>query len=177
MRTTGGHISYGKSQRESWITLCNGFPIEKGGLTGSRRQLVAIASMTPLEKQFVGTLTDTEAAIGYFSKMTIIGRRLWVAYLAVKMKHRGDLDELSGLMAHGPPSRSLNKNTITNSLDLRWSVQVQGVVAHALLREVRPFMFNEKAKVEADCILEHGPVVTESLHPFVDCGGIRVKLR
>lgn len=129
--------------------------------------------MTPIQRQFVGTLLDTEAASGYFLKLVAGVRPAWIAYVAAKMKHRGDLARFAELVSHRPPGRSWNRNTITDSLDLRWSVQVQGVVAYTLFREVRPYLFNEKTAIEVDCILRHGPVVPSSLpHPFEQCGGV-----
>jgi len=163
--------------RNYGIVSYDGFPIVRESLTKSKNQLGAIRSLTPTQKQFVATLVDTEAAVGYFLKLTKNGRRpAWIAYLAVKMKHRGDLGHLAELVAHQAPSRSLNWNTITQTLDLRWSVQVQGVVAYTLLRAVRPFLFNEKSIIEVDCILKHGPLVAgDKPHPFVLFGAMRVR--
>ncbi len=163
--------------RNLGIVLYDGFPILKESVTRSNHQLVAINSLTTIQKQFVGTLTDTEAAVGYFLKLARDARRpAWIAYLAVKMKYRGDLARLAELVGHQSPSRSLYKNTITQSLDLRWGVQVQGVVAYTLLREVRPFLLNEKSIIEVDCILRHGPIVSsEKPHPFIQGGAVRVR--
>jgi hypothetical protein len=113
----------------------DGFYVLKESIIMSRNQLNAIAKLTPIQKQFIGTLVDTEVAVGYFHKLKH-ARRIWIAYAAVKMKYRGDLAYLAELVSHGPPSRSLNANGITHSLDLRWSVMVQGVVAYKLLKEV-----------------------------------------
>jgi hypothetical protein len=153
----------------------DGFNVLKESITNSRSQLKAIADLTPIQKQFIGTLVDTEVAVGYFLKLRH-GKRAWTAYLAVKMKYRGDLAYLAELIAHRPPSRSLNSNTITHTLDLRWSVMAQGVVAYTLLRDIRPYLRNEKSIVEVDCILHHGPIVPLDVpHPFVECGARRVR--
>jgi hypothetical protein len=151
--------AYRSYERNLGIVSYDGFPVLKEGLTNSRRQLGAIGSLKDIQKQFIATLADTEAAIGYFLKLAREGKRpAWICYLAAKMKYRGDLARLAELIGHQPPSRSLNKNTITQTLDLRWSVQVQGVVAYTLVREIRPFLLNEKSIIEADCILRHGPL-------------------
>ena len=163
--------------RNLGITWYDGFPILKESLTRSRNQLDAIRVLTPIQKQFVGTLVDTEAAVGYFLKLAKHRKRpAWIAYLAVKMKHRGDVGHLAELVSHRGPSRSLNKNTITQTLDLRWSVQIQGVVAYTLLRDVRSFLFNEKSIIEVDCIMKNGPLVAgDQPHPFVSFGAMRVR--
>jgi hypothetical protein len=177
MQTDESASRYRNYDRKYGIVSYDGFLVIKESITKSRNQLTAIAAMTPIQKQLVAILADTEAAVGYFLKLTKHGKRpAWIAYFAVKMKHRGDLARLAELVSHQPPSRSLNKNTITHSLDLRWSVQTQGVVAYTLLREVRPFLLNEKSIVEVDCILKRGPIVASNLpHPFVDCGAARVR--
>jgi hypothetical protein len=166
--------------RNSGFALYDGFYVFKESLTNSRKQLESIGALNPVQKQFVGTLVDTEAAVGYFLKQT--GREdrrrrgAWIAYLSVKMKYRGDLGHFAELIGHQSPSRSLNKNTITRTLDLRWSVQIQGVVAYTLLRDVRPFLFNEKSIIEVECILKHGPNVPSDLpHPFITYGAVRVR--
>lgn len=154
----------------------DGFPITKQSLTQSKVQLNAISLLTPTQRQFVGTVVDTEAAVGYFLKLAKNESPSWIAYVAAKMKYRGTLARLAELILHQPPSRSLNWNTITQSRDLRWSVQVQGVVAYTLLREVRPHLFNEKSTIETDCVLKHGPIVSSSFpHPFIDCGASRIR--
>ena len=169
----GQHPLY---NRRSGVANYDGFQVLRESLSNSRNQIAAIIAMTPTQRQFVGTLVDTEAASGYFLKRVEGVRPVWIAYVAIKMKYRGDLARLAELVSHGPPSRSLNKNTITKTLDLRWSVQIQGVVAYTLLREVRPYLFNEKTNIETDCILEHGPVVPSTLpHPFEQCGASRVR--
>jgi hypothetical protein len=164
--------------RNYGIVLYDGVPIVRESLTRFRNQLEAIRALTPIQKQFVGTLVDTEAAVGHFLKLAVGGRiPAWIAFLAVKMKHRGDLVHLAELVSHQSPSRSLYKNTITQTLDLRWSVQIQGFVAYTLLREVRPFLFNDKSIIEVDCILKYGPLVAgDQPHPFALYGATRVRL-
>ncbi|HEV2138211.1 MAG TPA: hypothetical protein VGR53_05165 [Nitrososphaerales archaeon] len=152
------------------LVLYDGFQVLKESITRSKNQLEAISALTPIQKQFIATLVDTEVAVGYFLKLRN-ERRAWTAYLAVKMKYRGDLAYLAELIAHHPPSRSLNANTITHALDLRWSVMAQGVVAYTLLRDIRTYLRNEKSIVEVDCILRHGPILPFDVpHPFVECG-------
>ena len=177
MNEISSSVGYRAYDRKYGIVLYDGFPVLKESLTRSARQLTAIRALNPIQKQLIGTIVDTEAAVGYFLKLTRNqGRPAWIAYLAVKMKHKGLLARFAQLIGHQPPSRSLNKNTITHSLDLRWSVQVQGVVAYTLLREVRPYLLNEKSILEVDCILSHGPILSSlSPHPFTDCGGLRIR--
>jgi len=47
-------------------TTFAGFPVRKEDITRSRVQLERIESLSDVERQFVATLTETEAAIGYF---------------------------------------------------------------------------------------------------------------
>jgi hypothetical protein len=92
------------------------------------------------------------------------------------MKYGGDVAYLAKLVEARPPNRSYNANTITHTLDLRWSKQFQGLVAYALVKEVRPYLHNEKSIIEVDCILNHGPRVSPHRpHPFVECGAIRIR--
>ena len=83
--------------RKFGIVLYDGFPVLKESVTNSKSQLAAILALTPIQKQFVGTLVETEAAVGYFSKRRTSGRLVWIAYLAAKMKYRGDLGRLAEL--------------------------------------------------------------------------------
>ena len=149
----------------------HGFKVFKDVLTKCGKQLAAIAQLTPTQKQFIGTLVDTEVAVGYFIRKSNVSGRTWVAYIGVKMKYAGDLAYFAKLISRLPPSRGLYANTIKHSLDLRWSINVQGIVAYAILREVKPYLHNEKSIIEVDCILKHGPIVDgKQLHPFVQCG-------
>ena len=167
---SGPPVRYANFPKRVGLVLYDGFYVLKESITRSRNQLEAIGTLTPIQKQFVGTLVDTEVAVGYFHKSRH-GNRAWIAYLAVKMKYRGDLAYLAELISHGPPSRSLNANSITHSLDLRWSV-----VAYTLLRDIRAYLHNEKSIVEVDCILRHGPIVpSDGRHPFVECGAAPVR--
>ena len=152
------------------------FYVLRENITKCRRQLEAIAALTPIQKQFIGTLVDTEVAVGYFLVANKHSKKRWTAYLAVKMKYRGDVAYLSSLIGDGPPSQSLNANTITHSKDLRWSKQVQGLVAYALLKEVKRYLHNEKSIIEVECIMKYGPRVSpERPHPFVDFGATRLR--
>jgi hypothetical protein len=158
------------------IVLYGGFVVPKDSISRSKHQLSAIRALSPVQKQFIGTMVDTEVAVGYFLRKTNMSGPVWVAYLAVKMKYRGDLAYLSNLVAHLPPSQGLYANTIKKSLDPRWSLSLQGIVAYALLREVRPYLHNEKSIVEVECILANGPVTSgEEPHPFIKCGAKRVR--
>ena len=162
--------------RKRGIIPYDGFPVLKESLTRSRKQISAIVAMTRIQRQFVGTMIDTEVAVGYTLRKTYASGTAWVSYLAVKMKYSGDLVYLAKLTSRLPPSRGWYANTIKQSLDRRWSLNVQGVVAYTLLREVRPYLHNQKAIIEVSCILEHGPIVNGDLrHPFVQCGAKHVK--
>jgi hypothetical protein len=158
------------------LVAYDGFYVLKESLTKCEKQLTAIAALTLIQRQFIGTLVDTEMAAGYFLVSQVGSRRRWVAYIAVKMKHRGDVAYFAELIGSQRPSRSYNANTITRTLDLRWSKQVQGLVAYALLKAVKPFLHNEKSIIEVDCILKHGPRVSaDRPHPFVECGATHVR--
>ena len=168
-----------------WIPLCHrkrgkvlfdGFFVTKESLTRSKSQLDAIMSLVPVEKQFIGTMVDTEVAVGYFLRSTNVSGSTFVAYIAVKMKYGGDLAYLAKLISRLPPSRGWYSNPIKQSRDRRWSLNIQGVVAYTLLREIRPFLRNEKSVIEVDCVLRHGPVISgEELHPFIQCGAKNVR--
>jgi hypothetical protein len=95
-------------------------------------------------------MVDTEVAAGYYVRTGNVSGDMWVAYVAVKMKYSGDLAHMAKLLAHRPPTRGWNANTITKGFDLRWSFGLQGIVAYALLREVRPYLHNEKSMIEVD---------------------------
>jgi len=162
--------------RTRGIVSYDGFYVPKESLTRSNKQLVAIGSLKPIQKQFVGTLVDTEVAVGYFLRNTNATGKTWVAYIAVKMKYGGDLVYLAELISRLPPSRGWYANTIKHSLDRRWSLNIQGVVAYTLVREIRPYLHNEKSIIEVDCVLTHGPVTNgEGPHPFVQCGGRHIR--
>jgi len=154
----------------------DGFFILPEVLTRSRKQLAAIRRLTRIEKQFLGTMVDTEVAVGYFIRRSNVTGNTWVAYVAVKMKYPGDLAHMAKLIGHLPPSKGWNTNTITNGLDLRWSLNLQGVVAFTLLRDIRPYIHNEKSAIEVDCILKGGPTLrANQRHPFEDCGAVRIR--
>ncbi len=145
-------------------------------LSRCKRQLSSIARLTRIQKQFVGTMVDTEVAVGYFIRRSNVSGNTWVAYVDVKMKYSGDLVFMAMLVSHLPPSRGWYANTIKQSKDRRWSLNLQGIVAHTLLREVRPFLHNEKSIIEVDCILKHGPtVIGKEPHPFIQCGAQHVR--
>jgi len=149
----------------------HGFFIMEEVLSRVRAQLNAIARLNKLQKQFIGTLVDTEVAVGYFIRRSNVSGATWVAYVSVKMKYGGDLAYFAHLISHIPPSRGMFANSIKHGLDPRWSLNVQGIVAYAILREVRPYLYNEKSIIEVDCILRNGPTLSaEGPHPFVLCG-------
>jgi len=159
-----------------WVRY-DSFYVLKESITRSKRQLAAICALTQVQKQFIGTLVDTEIAAGYFLRLHRRSTRpAWIAYVAIKMKYRGDVAILAELIGSRPPCRTLNMNSISHRLDLRWSKQIQGIVAYALLRDVRPYLHNEKSIVEVDCILKHGPAVSSTNpHPFITCGAKKVR--
>ncbi|MDA4126803.1 MAG: hypothetical protein OK452_06345 [Thaumarchaeota archaeon] len=172
-KTATSDLNY---RRGRGIVKYDGFYVLREIITKCRIQLEAIAALTPIQKQFIGTLVDTEVAVGYFLVANQESNRRWTAYLAVKMKYGGDVAYLSRLIGGGPPSRSFNANTITHSKDLRWSKQVQGLVAYALLKEVRSYLHNEKSIVEVQCIMKYGPRVSaDRPHPFVEFGATRLR--
>jgi len=176
--TSGNELPgiFSEYHRRRGIVEYDGFYVPRESLTKSDAQLKAIKALTHVQRQFVGTMIDTEVAAGYFRRVSYVSGDTWVAYVAVKMKYGGDLKYLAQLISHLPPSRHLNANTIKGTLDLRWSLQVQGIVAYALLGEVRAYLHNEKSIVEVDCILKHGPTVNASEpHPFIRCGAIWVR--
>jgi len=163
-------------RRRRGIVQYDGFYVPRETITRSKRQLDAIAALTDIQKQFIGTLIDTEVAAGYFLVANKDSIRRWTAYVSVKMKYSGDVAYLARLVGGGPPTRSFSDNTITHSKDLRWSKQVQGLVAYALVKAVRPCLHNEKSIIEIDCILQHGPRVSpDRPHPFVECGATRIR--
>ena len=162
--------------RTKGLVIYDGFKVSRESITSCAGQLRAIASLDSIEKQFIGALIDTEAAAGYFMAKRIDSRCSWTAYVSVKMKYAGDVGYFAGLLGSRPPSRTLNANTLTRTLDLRWSKQIQGLVAYALLKAVRQYLHNEKSIIEVDCILVHGPKLpAERPHPFEECGAIRIR--
>jgi hypothetical protein len=150
-----------------------GFLVRKEDISRSQVQLRKISLLSNVQKQFIATLTDTEAAIGYFRAR--VGTPDWTCYLAVKMKNRGVVSHLSSLIGLAEPSKSRTWNTLKHSHDLRWSKQVMGIVAYSLLREIRPLLYNEKTILEANCILSKGPIVRGGPHPFELWGARRVR--
>jgi hypothetical protein len=150
--------------------------VPKESLSKSKKRLAAMSKLNQVQKQFIGTMIDTEIAAGYFLRKSNINGNTWSAYVAVKMKYAGDLVYFAKLIARLPPSRGWYANTIKQSLDRRWSLNIQGIVAYALLSKARPYLHNEKAITEVDCILRHGPIVDGRLpHPFAQCGAIHVR--
>jgi hypothetical protein len=172
-KTPASRLNY---RRGRGIVRYDGFYVLRESITKCRKQLAAIAALTPIQKQFIGTLVDTEVAVGYFLVANKESNKRWAAYLAVKMKYGGDVAYLSKLIGGGPPSRSLNANTITHTKDLRWSKQVQGLVAYALLKAVKLYLHNEKSIIEVECIMKYGPRVSaDRPHPFVEFGATRLR--
>lgn len=154
----------------------DGFLVMRELLSRCRKQLSAIARLTQVQKQFIGTMIDTEVAVGYYIRRSNVSGDTWVAYVAVKMKYPGDLVLMARLVSHLPPSQGWYANTIKQSRDRRWSLTMQGIVAYRLLREVRGYLHNEKSVVEVNCILEHGPTVDgKEPHPFIQCGARHVR--
>jgi hypothetical protein len=154
----------------------DGFFVLRESITKSKKQLDAIANLSQIEKQFIATLIDTEVAVGYFIRKSNVSGATWVAYIAVKMKYCGDIAFFAKLISRRPPSRGLYANTLKHSLDPRWSLNVQGIIAYTVLREVRAYLHNEKSILEVDCILAHGPIENgERPHPFVQCGAKHVR--
>jgi hypothetical protein len=153
-----------------------GFFVMREILSRCKRQLLAVARQSRIQKQFIGTMLDTEVASGYFIGRNNVSGDTWVSYVGVKMKYPGDLVYMARLVSHPSPSRGWYANSIKQSRDRRWSLNLQGVVAYALLHEARPYLHNEKTVIEVDCILKHGPSVDgKRPHPFVQCGARHVR--
>ena len=68
--------------------------------------------MTTIQKQFVGTMIDTEVAAGCFLRKTNTWGSTWVAYIAVKMKYPGDLGRLATLVSPSKP-RLVRQHQVT----------------------------------------------------------------
>jgi hypothetical protein len=174
--TYDGAKRFCEKKKTKWLVSYMGFEVRKNEIGRSRNQLGAITALTDIQKQFIGTMIDTEVAEGYFFRKSPLYGDSWVSYVAVKMKYGGDLKYFAQLISHLPPSRGWYANTIKHSLDRRWSLNIQGIVAFTLIHGVRPYLHNEKSIIEADCILEHGPMTDGRLpHPFVLSGANKVR--
>lgn len=96
-----------------------GHIVRKEDLTRCAPQLERISGLSSVERQFIATLADTEAAIGYYR--AIVGTSNWTSYFSVKMKNRGDVAYFSELVGLRQPVLTRGWNTLTRSYDLRWS--------------------------------------------------------
>lgn len=75
----------------------SGFMLRKEDLTRNRRHLSRIESLRAVDKQFIATLIDTEAAIGYFLRK-FEHQNNWTAYISVKMVHSGVVNHFAELL-------------------------------------------------------------------------------
>ena len=158
----------------SRMTGLMAYATRKEDISRSAIQLRKIAALAGVECQFVATMTDTESAIGYFRRPREKSRK-WIAYHSIKMNSRGAVQHFSDLVGHKAPFRVESWNTLKQTKDVRWSAQIQGIVVCTLLERARPFLFNEKAVQEADCIIRNGPRAEPGPHPFELSGAIQLK--
>ncbi len=163
------------STNARYVPFC-GFMVRREDLTRNRRELSKIESLGEVDRQFIATLIDTEGAIGYFLRRSD-RQNNWTAYISVKMAHSGVVNhfaELVGFERRRRPWQGFN--SLTGGTQKRWSIQISGLPAVFTIKSVEPFLFNEKAKAEANCILQHGPVVKPAgMHPFLRCGATPMK--
>jgi hypothetical protein len=147
-----------------------------------RPQIEKIESLGTEDKQFIATLIDTEAAIGYFRRKEFY-RKLgfvmgnWRTYISVKMTHKGVVAHFAALVGVQVPSRTkLHYNTLKATRESVWCVQVVGIRAYVIVREVASRLYNEKSIVEAASMLRQRPIVpAEQPHPFEMDGGRRIR--
>lgn len=163
------------STNARYVPFC-GFTVRREDLTRNRRELSKIESLGEVDRQFIATLIDTEAAIGYFLRRS--GRQNnWTAYVSVKMIHSGVVNhfaELVGFERRRRPWQGFN--SLTGSTQKRWSIQISGLLAFFTIKSVEALLYNEKSKAEANCILQYGPVVKPpGMHPFLRCGATPMK--
>ena len=104
-RSRTGHQVEPKNFQGKTLTRYDGFWVLPELLTRCGEQLSALARTTPVQRQFIGTMIDTEVAAGYYIRKTNASGATWVAYVAVKMKYPGDLIYMAELVSHLPPSR------------------------------------------------------------------------
>ncbi len=166
----------------SGYTRLDGFILRQQDVNKLRHRIKRIKSLRMIDKQFIATLLDTEAAIGYFRKKEfyrrngfVIGK--WRAYISIKMTYKGDIIHLANLLGVQEPSKTkLHYNTLRATKESAWCLQTSGITPYVAIKTVAPFLYNEKTKIEAESIIKHGPLLPgERRHPFEDNGGVRVK--
>lgn len=106
-------------KRTNGLVRFHGFTVPRESLSRSNRQIAALRKLDRVQKQFIGTMIDTEVAAGYFLRRSNVTGNTWSAYVAVKMKYGGDLFHFAKLIGRLPPSRGWYANTIKQSLDRR----------------------------------------------------------
>jgi hypothetical protein len=163
-------------------TRFDGFIFRQQDVNRLQYRIKHIKSLRTIDKQFVATLLDTEAAIGYLRKKEFYARNgfvigKWRAYISIKMTYKGDIIHLANLLGLQEPNRTkLHYNTLKATKESAWCLQTSGITPYVAIKTVAPFLYNEKTKIEAQSIIEHGPLLPgERRHPFEDNGGVRVK--
>jgi len=166
----------------SGYTRLDRFVVRQEDLNRLRERINSIKSLRTVDKQFVATVLDTEAAIGYFRRKEfyvrtgfVIGK--WRAYISVKMTYKGDIARPATFLGLQIPSKTkLHYNTLKATKESVWCLQTSGIIPYVPIKTVAPFLYNEKTKIEAESIIKHGPLIPgECRHPFEDDGGVRVK--
>jgi hypothetical protein len=166
----------------SGCTRFDGFIVRQRDVDRPRLRIARTKSLKTVDKQFVATMLDTEAAIGHLRKKEfykrngfVIGK--WRAYVSVKMTHKGDIIHLANLLGLQEPSKTeLHYNTLKATKESAWCLQTSGITPCVAIRAVAPFLYNEKTKIEAQSIIRHGPLLFgERRHPLEDDGGVRAK--
>jgi hypothetical protein len=166
----------------SGFTQFDGFVVRRQDINKLGPQLKLIESLKIEDKQFIATLIDTEAAIGYFRRREpyqrigfVMGN--WRAYIAVKMIHKGVIAHFATLVGVQVPNKTrLYYNTLKATQESAWSVQTAGIRSYVIIRGVAGMLYNEKSRVEAASILRHEPITpAEEPHPFETDGARRIK--
>ena len=168
--------------QRSGYTPFDGFIVRQQDVNKLRDRIKYIESLRAIDKQFIATLLDTEAAIGYYRRKEfyrrkgfVVGR--WRAYISVKMTYKGDIARLATLLGLKVPERTtMHYNTLKATRELAWSLHTSGLRPYVAIRTVAPFLYNEKTKIEAECIIKHGPILPgEQPHPFESEVAVRIK--
>ena len=75
---------YANHQKGRGLVMYEGFFVLKESITKAKRNLEAITRLTPVQKQFIGTIIDTEVASGYFLVANKHNIKRWTAYFQSK---------------------------------------------------------------------------------------------
>jgi len=139
----------------SGYTRLDGFVVRQQDMRKLGHRIARIKSLRIVDKQFIATLLDTEAAIGYFRRKEfyqrngfVIGK--WRAYISIKMTYKGDVTHLATLLGLQVPNKTrLHYNTLKATRESAWCLQTGGITPYVVIKTVAPFLFNEKTKIEA----------------------------